>query len=163
MELLGSVDAVMNHFLSLAFEQAKINLGSTKTNPSVGCVLVKDTRVVSVGYNGFLAKTPHKSIVKNNHEQATVHAEQNAISDCAKRGVSCLECTAYITHYPCYNCMKLMVSCGICEIKYINDLPNEYNVLRIQTEVDKDYKGPIRIMHWTGQKGKKIIHNKKWD
>mgnify|MGYP007000268487 len=51
----------------------------------------------------------------------------------------------------------------ITKIKYINDLPNEYNVLRIQTEVDKDYKGPIRIMHWTGQKGKKIIHNKKWD
>ena len=45
----------------------------------------------------------------------------------------------------------------------INDLPNEYNVLRIQTEVDKDYKGHIRIMHWTGNKGKKIIDSKKWD
>ena len=51
----------------------------------------------------------------------------------------------------------------ITKIKYINDLPNEYNVLRIQTEVDKDYSGPIRIMHWTGYKGKKIINSKKWD
>ena len=51
----------------------------------------------------------------------------------------------------------------ITKIKYINDLPNEYNVLRIQTEVDKDYKGPIRIMHWTGAKGKKMIDSKKWD
>ena len=51
----------------------------------------------------------------------------------------------------------------ITKIKYINDLPNEYNVLRIQTEVDKDYSGPIRIMHWTGYKGKRIINSKKWD
>ena len=51
----------------------------------------------------------------------------------------------------------------ITKIKYINDLPNEYNVLRIQTEVDKDYNGPIRIMHWTGYKGKRMINSKKWD
>ena len=51
----------------------------------------------------------------------------------------------------------------ITKIKYINDLPNEYNVLRIQTEVDKDYDGHIRIMHWTGYKGKQIIDSKKWD
>ena len=51
----------------------------------------------------------------------------------------------------------------ITKIKYINDLPNEYNVLRIQTTVDKDYKGPIRIMHWTGRKGKIMIDSKKWD
>ena len=31
------------------------------------------------------------------------------------------------------------------------------------TEVDKDYKGPIRIMHWTGRKGKLAIQEKKWD
>ena len=55
----------------------------------VGCLLVKDNRIISQGYNGHLPGAPHKSIVRNNHEQATVHAEQNAICDCAKRGVSC--------------------------------------------------------------------------
>jgi hypothetical protein len=45
----------------------------------------------------------------------------------------------------------------ITKIKAIHDLPNEYNVLRIQTEVDRTYDGPIRIMHWTGYKGKNII------
>ena len=39
----------------------------------VGCLIVKDNRILSTGYNGFLAKHPHKSIVVNNHEQATVH------------------------------------------------------------------------------------------
>ena len=45
----------------------------------------------------------------------------------------------------------------ITKISAIHDLPNEYNVLRIQTEVDRTYNGPIRIMHWTGYKGKNII------
>ena len=67
----------------------------------VGCLLTKDNRIISQGYNGFLPGAPHESIVENNHEQATVHAEQNAIADCAKRGTSCDGCTVYITHYPC--------------------------------------------------------------
>ena len=41
----------------------------------------------------------------------------------------------------------------ITKIKYINDLPNEYNVMRIQIELD-NYKGNKRIIHWTGRKGK---------
>ena len=49
----------------------------------VGCLLVKNNRIISQGYNGFLPNCPHKSIVRDNHEQATVHAEQNAIADCA--------------------------------------------------------------------------------
>ena len=64
-------------------------------------------------------------VMRDNHNIATIHAEQNTITDCAKRGVSSDGCTAYITHYPCYNCMKLMVSCGINSIKYINDYKND--------------------------------------
>ena len=41
----------------------------------------------------------------------------------------------------------------ITKIKYINDLPNEYNVMRIQIELD-NYRGNKRIIHWTGRKGK---------
>ena len=91
----------------------------------VGCLLVKDNRIISQGYNGFLPGCPHESIVRDNHEQATVHAEQNAISDCAKRGVSCLGSTAYITHYPCINCMKILCASGIKDIRYIEDYKND--------------------------------------
>ena len=63
-----------------------------------------------------------KSVIKDNHNVAIIHAEQNTITDCAKRGVSSDGCCAYITHRPCYNCMKLMVSSGIKQIKYICDL-----------------------------------------
>ena len=95
----------------------------------VGCILVKDNRIISQGYNGFLPGCPHESIVRENHEQATVHAEQNAICDCAKRGVSCIESTAYITHYPCIICTRLLLAAGIKEIKYLNDYKNDDLVL----------------------------------
>ena len=91
----------------------------------VGCLLVKDNRIISQGYNGFLPGCPHQSIVRNNHEQATVHAEQNAICDCAKRGVSCEGATAYITHYPCIICCRLLLASGIQKIKYIEDYKND--------------------------------------
>jgi dCMP deaminase len=94
----------------------------------VGCLLVKENRIISQGYNGFLPGCPHQSIIKNNHEQATVHAEQNAVSDCAKRGVSCKDCDAYITHYPCINCMKILCASGIKQIYYIDDYNNDENV-----------------------------------
>lgn len=102
---------------------------------NVGCLLVRDNRIISQGYNGFLAGCPHKSIVVNNHEQATVHAEQNAITDCTKRGVSSDGCTAYITHYPCINCYKLLCASGIKEIKYINDYKNDENIEKISSNV----------------------------
>ena len=91
----------------------------------VGCILVKDNRIVSQGYNGFLPECPHKSVIRNNHEQATVHAEQNALCDCAKRGVSCAESIAYVTHYPCIICARLLLAAGIKEIKYLHDYKND--------------------------------------
>ncbi len=91
----------------------------------VGCLFVKDNRIVSQGYNGFLPGCEHISKVRDGHEQATVHAEQNAIADCAKRGVSCQGCIAYITHYPCIICCRMLLASGITAIKYINDYRND--------------------------------------
>ena len=96
----------------------------------VGCLLVKDNRIVSQGYNGYLPGCLHKSIVRDNHEQAVVHAEQNAIADCAKRGVSCNDCIAYITHYPCIICTRILLASGIKEIKYLHDYKND-NLVKV--------------------------------
>jgi dCMP deaminase len=84
----------------------------------VGCVIVKNNRIVSVGYNGFLPGAPHTSRVVNNHEQGTVHAEQNAVADAASRSVSIEGGTAYITHYPCINCFKILAASKIKIIYY---------------------------------------------
>ena len=91
----------------------------------VGCVVVKDNRIVAQGYNGYLPGAPHEQVMRDGHEVATVHAEQNAITDCARRGVSCEGATVYITHYPCINCAKVLCASGISHIKYISDYRND--------------------------------------
>ena len=106
----------------------------------VGCILVKDNRIISQGYNGFLSGHPHESIIVHNHEIATIHAEQNAIIDCAKRGVNCNNSIAYITHFPCLNCLKMLVQAGIEKIYYIDDYKNDYeniNKLNINIPIIK--------------------------
>ena len=91
---------------------------------NVGCVIVKNNRVITTGYNGFLKGCPHKSKVVDGHEQFTIHAEQNALCDAADRGVSVSNGTAYLTHFPCLNCFKLLIASGISKIKYFNDYKN---------------------------------------
>jgi dCMP deaminase len=95
---------------------------------NVGCVIVSKgthkNRIIAAGYNGFLPGAPHISRVDNDHEQSTVHAEQNAISDAARRGVSLSGSTAYITHFPCIVCAKLLVAAGVNEIKFHFDYNN---------------------------------------
>jgi len=107
----------------------------------VGCVLVKDNRIISQGYNGFLPGFPHESIIKDGHEVATIHAEQNTIIDCAKRGVSCEGCHAYITHFPCLTCTKILIAAGIKKIHYIHDYNNDEAVFNF-------------LYGWTTRKGK---------
>jgi len=109
----------------------------------VGCILVIENRIISQGYNGYLPNCPHQSIMRDEHEQAIVHAEQNAIVDCAKRGVSCRGCTVYITHYPCIICARLLLACEVKEIRYRKDYKNDplVEVLASQAKV------PINKFH----------------
>jgi dCMP deaminase len=94
----------------------------------VGCVIVtggeRKNRLVAA-YNGFLPGTPHVSRLRDGHEQATVHAEQNAVADAARRGSSVEGCVAYVTHYPCINCAKILAAAGIAEVKYRLDYHND--------------------------------------
>jgi len=90
----------------------------------VGSVIVKENRVISMGYNGYISGAQHISRVQDDHEQSIVHSEINAITDCAKRGVSLDKSTIYITHYPCINCFRTIAACGIKQIYYLEDYNN---------------------------------------
>jgi len=91
----------------------------------VGCVLVKNNKIIGVGYNGFLRGAPHESIIKDGHEQATIHAEVNALANTIDKIVfNDHNVTAYITHSPCHNCIKSLLCNGVSIIKY-NDLYKE--------------------------------------
>ena len=104
----------------------------------VGCVVVtsgeRKNRIVAAGYNGFLPGTPHHSRVRDGHEQATVHAEQNAIADAARRGVSVAGSTAYISHFPCINCAKVLAAAGVRVIHYHFDYNNDPLVVDLLAE-----------------------------
>ncbi|MDF3056086.1 MAG: dCMP deaminase [Rariglobus sp.] len=95
----------------------------------VGCVIVsggdRQNRLIAAGYNGFLPGTPHLSRLREGREQATVHAEQNAIADAARRGSPVEGGVAYVTHYPCINCAKILAAAGIAEIRYRYDYNND--------------------------------------
>ena len=91
----------------------------------VGCILVKDNRMISQGYNGYLPGCPHEQKMRDGHEMATIHAEMNTVTDCAKRGVSIKGADAYITHYPCINCMKALCASGVARVYYVEDYRND--------------------------------------
>lgn len=111
-----------SYFMSISVLAAK---RSSCSRLHVGCIIVKNNRILTSGYNGFLRGAPHVSRVSNGHEQFTVHAEQNAICDAAFRGVPLENSIAYVTHRPCINCMKLLIASGISEIKYLHDYKND--------------------------------------
>jgi dCMP deaminase len=91
----------------------------------VGSVIVKNNRLISMGYNGFISGAPHISRIKDDHEQSIIHSEVNAMADCGKRGVSLDNSKIYITHYPCINCFRSIAACGIKEIIYLEDYNND--------------------------------------
>ena len=94
----------------------------------VGSVIVKNNRIVSMGYNGYISGAPHISRVINNHEQSIIHSEVNALADCAKRGVSLengINVTIYVTHYPCLNCFRSIAATGIKKVIYLEDYKND--------------------------------------
>ena len=125
------------YFMSIAI------LGSIRSpceRLKVGCVLVKNNRIISMGYNGFLPNAKHVSRVRDNHEQSTIHAEQNAISDAASRGVTVNGCVAYITHFPCINCFKILIAAGINHIIYLNNYKNDNMINEIKNDCSIDIK-----------------------
>ena len=104
----------------------------------VGCAIVtggdRKNRLVAAGYNGHLPGSPHVSMMREGHEQSTVHAEQNAVADAARRGSSVEGCVAYVTHFPCINCAKIMAAAGIAEIRYRDDYKNDTLVAPLMEE-----------------------------
>ena len=109
------------YFMSIALLASQ---RSPCTRLNVGSVIVKNNRLISMGYNGYISGAPHISRVLDNHEQSIIHSEINAITDCAKRGVSLEDAKIYVTHYPCPNCFRSIAACGIKEIIFLHDYNN---------------------------------------
>ena len=125
-----------NRFMSFAKDIAD---WSSCLRRKVGCVTVKDKRMLTTGYNG--APSSIKSCVernecirdKNNIASGeniemcyAVHAEQNAIAQAAKLGVRLEGAYLYCTHLPCSSCAKLIINSGIKKVFYSEEYADTF-------------------------------------
>lgn len=110
-------------------------------NRKIGAVIVRDKRILTTGYNG--APSGIESCVEKGeclrrkldipsgqrHELCyAIHAEQNAIIQAARMGVSIKDAVLYCTHQPCVICSKMIVNAGISRVVYIYPYPDEFAV-----------------------------------
>lgn len=121
----------------------------------VGCILVKDNRVISTGYNGSIKGHEHCTdagcleVEENGRKgcKRTIHAEHNAILQCARYGIPTDGATAYVTHYPCPDCMKALNQAGIVKVvfdkfyehRYKNNFHEGMEVVAYDDEVEKEW------------------------
>lgn len=102
---------------------------STCTRLSVGATIVRDKRIIAGGYNGSIAGGDHcidkGCYVVDNHCVRTIHAEMNALLQCAKFGVPTEGAEIYVTHFPCLQCTKSIIQSGIKVIYYAEDYKND--------------------------------------
>lgn len=108
-----------NHILLYKKIVKELASFSTADRAKVGCLILKDDRIVSTGYNGQLPGEPHETIMKDGHDISTIHAEQNVICNAAKNGISLKDCVAFVTHSPCQSCTKLLIMSGIKKVYYL--------------------------------------------
>ena len=112
-----------------------------KVNRKVGAVIVKDKRILTTGYNGagsgisscvdrgYCLREQMNIPSGTRHEICyAVHAEQNAIIQAAKLGVSVQGATLYCTHKPCTNCKKMIINSGIARVVFDEGYPDEFSI-----------------------------------
>jgi len=108
-----------NYFMMISEQVAT---RGTCDRKQVGCVLVRDKRILATGYNGSITGSAHCDdaghLMEDGHCVRTVHSEVNALAQCAKYGIACDGATVYINTCPCWGCFKALVNAGIKEIFY---------------------------------------------
>lgn len=113
-------------------------LRSTCTRLMVGATIVRDKRIIAGGYNGSVSGDVHcideGCYVIDGHCVRTVHAEANALLQCAKFGVPTDGADVYVTHFPCLQCTKQLIQSGIKNLFYAEDYHNHPYAIQLFEE-----------------------------
>ena len=119
--MTSPVDACNENKWHERFMSVAETVASWSKDPStqVGCVLVKDRRVISTGFNGLprgISDSLHRLTNREIKYEMTVHAEVNAVTTAALHGVSTDGCDVYITFQPCSRCAAVLINAGVRSI-----------------------------------------------
>ncbi len=107
---------------------------STARRLQVGAVIVKDDRIISIGYNGMPSGWDNNCEIETKVQGGVtlletkpevLHAETNAIAKLARSNESGLDSTLFVTHAPCMDCAKLVYQSGINSVYYRNTYRSE--------------------------------------
>jgi len=101
----------------MAAAEAYAQLSHAKRN-HVGAVIVKDNRVISVGYNGMPAGWDNECEDGDTTRPEVLHAESNALMFAARTGTATEGCDLVVTLSPCFECAKLILQAGIKAVYY---------------------------------------------
>ena len=108
---------------------------STCNRLSVGAVLVRDKRIIAGGYNGSVSGDAHciddGCYLRDGHCVRTIHAEMNAMLQCANSAMSTDGASLYVTDFPCLQCTKSLLQAGIKEINYIRNYHNDEYAMKL--------------------------------
>lgn len=129
-----------------------LSLRSTCTRLSVGAILVRDQRMIAGGYNGSVSGDKHciddGCYMVDGHCLRTIHAEMNAVLQCAKFGIPTDGAELYVTDFPCLQCTKMLLQAGVKKIHYLRNYNNDSYALELlklkevaleQVKLDKEY------------------------
>jgi len=94
---------------------------SSATRLQVGAIVVKDDRIISIGYNGMPSGWDNVCEHEGKTKPEVLHAESNCIAKLAKSPESGEGASIFITHSPCIDCAKLIYQSGIATVYYKND------------------------------------------
>lgn len=109
---------------------------STAKRLQVGCVIVKDDRIISIGYNGMPSGWDNVCEVDNVTKPEVLHAEANAIAKVARSNESCVGASLYVTHEPCLDCAKLIYQSGVSKVFWRNKYPKGSAGLKFLSKCD---------------------------
>ena len=117
---MASQKSLDKTYMRMAEELSKLSYAERK---KVGCLIVKDTQIISEGYNGtptgFDNACEYYSHVDEMYTKPEVlHAESNAITKLARSTNSSSGSTLYVTLAPCFDCSKLIIQAGVTRVIY---------------------------------------------
>jgi dCMP deaminase len=98
---------------------------STAERLKVGCIIVKDDRIISIGYNGMPSGASNVCEMDGETKPEVLHAEANAITKLAKSTESGLDSYMFTTYAPCVDCAKMILQSGIKELYYELDYKSD--------------------------------------